>query len=173
MLDSLLEFLLESPAKVQVRGLDMKTIRTMLAAMLLMTAGAVAGLASAAGAVSTSTTAIAAGRAPACPPGYTCTSDPVDFIDTSPTADPQFIVSDPSNAPQFSVGTGGAASWANPFCVTNNPLTHPPLRFLACIGGTWGNGQGQPVVTLFDSHGHPATLTIADIRFLHRLETAR
>lgn len=112
----------------------------------------------------------AAHKAPACPPGYTCTADPVDFIDQSRTADPQFIVSDPSNAPQFSVGTGGAASWANPVCVTNNPLTHPPLRFVACIGGRWGNGQGYPIVTLYDAGNHPVRLTIADIRFLHHLE---
>lgn len=109
-------------------------------------------------------------RTPACPAGYTCTSDPVDFIDQSQTADPQFIVSDPSNAPQFSVGTGGAASWANPLCITNNPLTSPPLRFVACIGGPWGNGQGAPLVTLYDARNRPVSLTITDIRFLHRLE---
>lgn len=129
---------------------------------------AAAAIAAAAGAIILGhPTAAAPATITGCPAGYTCSPDPVDFIDQSQTADPQFIVSDPSNAPQFSVGTGGSASWANPFCVTNNPLTSPPLRFLACIGGTWGNGQGQPVVTLYDSHGNPATLTIADILWIH------
>src|SRR5262245_46593646 len=110
-----------------------------------------AALAAAAGVTAAAT---AATPAPACPAGYVCQRDPVDFIDTSRTADPQFIVSDPSNAPQFSVGTGGTASWANPFCITNNPLTdHGRLMFTACLGGGWANGQGRPVLTLTANDG--------------------
>ena len=139
-------------------------------AFVMLTAALAAGLAtpSGSGAQAGTTTLTCTSNADG---SVTC-PDPVNFRDTSQTAQNQFIVSDPSNAPQFSVGTGGAASWANPLCITNNPLTNPPLRFVACIGGTWGNGQGQPLVTLYDSLGKPHTLTAADIDWIHQHETA-
>lgn len=121
-----------------------------------------------------------------CPLGQTgtCYSDPVDFIDTSPTSQNQVVFSDPSNAPQFSVGVGGATSWANPLVITNNPLTdHSRLMFVVRIGGPWANGQGRPNITLtandgvlptitFVQDGHSYTLTAGDISFVNAMRAA-
>lgn len=144
----------------------------MIRKIVLVAAGAIVGMITAvAGATLAAPPPLPAqmaARTVPCPADYaSCQTGPIDVIDGSKTALNQFVVSDPSDAPQFSVGVGGAASWANPVCVTNDPLTSPPLRIVACIGGPWNNQQGRPLVTLFGAHGHAYTLTIGDIIWLH------
>lgn len=105
-----------------------------------------------------------------CPPHQnapTCVEGSVIFWENPAQQEGnQFIQEDDSGAPQFWVGVGGAASGANPFCVTARDVLH----WVACLGGPWSNQHGEPVMTLYGPHGHGFTLTIADIRFLHVLE---
>ena len=107
-----------------------------------------------------------------CPPGQAaahCVKGTIIiWEDPAHPSGNQLIQEDNSGAPQFWVGVGGAASGANPFCVTDRTVT----RFKACLGGPWGNGQGEPLLTLFDARGRPVTLTVRDIRYLHWLERA-
>lgn len=76
----------------------------------------------------------------------------------------QLIQEDNSGAPQFSVGVGAAVSWANPVCVTNNPR-YSKLGYVLCLGGPSGNGQGQPVLILYEERGGQLTGRSASLDF--------
>lgn len=127
--------------------------------------------------------------AQSCPPGQSAAhcikGTVIIWEDPAHHALNQLTQEDHSGAPQFSVGVGGASSWANPICVTNNPLTDKGrIMCPVLIGGAWANGQGRPVITLTGNDGvmpeivlvqggQRATLDFAQLQALDRWMAAR
>jgi hypothetical protein len=87
--------------------------------------------------------------------------------DAGPVPDNPFLITDHNNAPMFWINLFGAFSGGEPVCVTGLRL-----QPVACLGGPLGSYGGRPVVVLYGPGGGHVTLTMADIRFLHRQERA-
>lgn len=130
----------------------------------------VAGVMAAIAAIGYSSATAATTQPQPCPPAQqaaTCIKGQVIiWEDPANPALNQLVQEDNSGAPQFSVGVGGLTSWANPLCISNNPLTDKGrLMCPVLIGGAWGNGQGRPVITVTGNDGvMPVIVLVQDGR---------